>query len=961
MAHNNRSNPGDTWSMNKQLFHTTSVDSARKLTTSTTLEQKAWHNTVVGVKRSISEAFQPTKSDSQSEAESIKRFQSRSHSLPFRQTQRNLPRLQPSEIVTLRFDDEIGDDENSGPSEYTQRNMLGATPTDDVDPTLSLKWEDYDLPDTLVKRFGEMGVKCIYPWQRNCLMAPKVLSGEKNLIYSAPTGGGKSLVAEVIMFRRVLEAPRAKAILVLPYVALVLEKTRWLRNLVEGTIRPGSEVSESHKERNPWRERADAQAIRVVGFHGGSKIKASWNDFEIAVCTIEKANSMINTAIEEGVISDLQAVVLDEIHMIDDGHRGYLMELLTSKLLAINLSIQIIGMSATISNIDLLARWVDGYVYVTNYRPVPIDEHLVYDSQIYPAANTLSLIKMAKELKSDFRQASQGTQSPYGPRAIRAIRPSLHKELRDPVLNAVVALACETAGAGYGVLVFCSSRTGCESMAKWISRAMPSPQHLTLKVAEARQDLIEELRNLSTGLDHVLEQTIPCGVGFHHAGITTEERELIAAAYDSGVLKVCVATCSLAAGINLPARRVILHNARMGREFVGPSMLRQMRGRAGRKGKDEVGETYLCCRESELEHVVDLMHADLPAISSSLNTDERRVQRALLEAISIRLVASTETIHEYLSKTLLFHANPTLEIAELATKCIEILQSLDVIKYDADTEEYQATQLGTAIVASSFNLEDGLFIYRELQRALSAFVMDGDMHMFYTFTPVNVSEVAVNWQVFIDEAEMLNDSGQRVLEAVGIKMYHLIQLSRGSVLRENTPEEQEKARILKRFYLALQLRDLCSEIPVHMVAQKYDMPRGTVQTLAQTSQGFAAGMVKFCDIMGWGALSAVLDHFTDRLKAGARADLLELAKITFIKSRTARIFWDNGFRTVASIANAAPAELVPVLMQAQPNKLKIENNIAASNTKLLAKANIISNSANKLLQAQLEMYRWEEE
>jgi DNA polymerase theta len=57
------------------------------------------------------------------------------------------------------------------------------------------------------------------------------------------------------------------------------------------------------------------------------------------------------------------------------------------------------------------------------------------------------------------------------------------------------------------------------------------------------------------------------------AGMTTEERELIAQAYDQGVLKVIVATCSLAAGVNLPARRVIINGARMGRELVGPAML----------------------------------------------------------------------------------------------------------------------------------------------------------------------------------------------------------------------------------------------------------------------------------------------------------------------------------------------------------------------------------------------------
>lgn len=62
-------------------------------------------------------------------------------------------------------------------------------------------------------------------------------------------------------------------------------------------------------------------------------------------------------------------------------------------------------------------------------------------------------------------------------------------------------------------------------------------------------------------------------------------------------------------------------------------------------------------------------------------------------------------------------------------------------------------------------------------------------------------------------------------------------------------------------------------------------------------------------------MAAVLDHFSDRLNAGARSDLLALAKITFVKSRTARVFYDNGFKTVAAIANADPKELVPILIQ----------------------------------------------
>lgn len=168
-------------------------------------------------------------------------------------------------------------------------------------------------------------------------------------------------------------------------------------------------------------------------------------------------------------------------------------------------------------------------------------------------------------------------------------------------------------------------------------------------------------------------------------------------------------------------------------------------------------------------------------------------------------------------------------------------------------------------------------------------------------------------------------------------------------MKTSTPEQKELARVYHRFYLALQLQDICNEMPVYRVAQKYDMLRGTVQTLAQTCQGFAAGMIKFCEQMGWGVMASALDHFADRLKAGARSDLLALAKITFVKSRTARVFWDNGLRSIAAVANADPQELVPILMQAQPNKIRLESRDEQKyKEKLLNKAKVIADSANRL-------------
>ncbi|KAK0656733.1 P-loop containing nucleoside triphosphate hydrolase protein [Cercophora newfieldiana] len=833
------------------------------------------------------------------------------------------------------------------PSEYTQRREFPSTPTVFDDPLLSLSHPVYGLPGRLVDNFATLGIKTIYPWQKQCLLGPGLLQGEKNLVYFAPTGGGKSLVADVLMLKRVLEDRDAKAILVLPFVALVQEKVRWLRNVVGGISRQNDLGQQPPEGQRLWAARADKDTIRVVGFYGGSKIRATWVDFDIAVCTTEKANSLVNTAIEDCSVTRLKSVVLDEVHMIDDGHRGYILELMATKLLCLEQDVQIVAMSATLTNINLLKEWLRGHSYETHYRPIPIDEHLVYNGKIYPASTTTSLLKAITQVNTN-----PATQSCA--QALRTINTSSHNEFKDPVLNAVVALANETVRAGYGALVFSSSRGGCESDALLISRVLPAFQDAPLATQEKRADLLGNLRSLSTGLDPKLEQTIPVGVAFHHAGLTTEERELIANAYDAGVLKVCVATCSLAAGINLPARRVILHNARMGRDLVGPAMLRQMRGRAGRKGKDEVGETYLCCRQNDLEDVVDLMHADLPQIESCLISDRRRLQRALLEIIAIRLATSREALDDYASKTMLAYTTESDAIQQNLEESLEELRKVGFIEVD-NHYNYQATKLGKAIVTSSLDPEDGIFIHNELRKALQAFVLDGEMHVLYNFTPVHdLGSVGINWRVFWNEMQQLDESGLRVMTFLGLNPALVNKMLHGGTLKENTPEEKDTARRYYRFYLALQLRDLCNELPIHRVAQKYDMPRGSVQTLGQTCEGFAAGMIKFCEAMDWGAMASALDHFSDRLKAGARSDLLALAKITFVKSRTARIFWDNGFKSVAAVANADPNELLPVLLQSQPNKARLEaKDEQKYREKLLAKAKIIADSANRLWQIEM--------
>jgi DNA polymerase theta len=97
-------------------------------------------------------------------------------------------RLAPSIIVDLT--------EDKSQSEYSQRRAIAATPTTVLDPELTLAHPTYQLPRLLVHNLASLGIKEMYPWQKTCLKGPGLLSGSRNLVYCAPTGGGKSLVAD---------------------------------------------------------------------------------------------------------------------------------------------------------------------------------------------------------------------------------------------------------------------------------------------------------------------------------------------------------------------------------------------------------------------------------------------------------------------------------------------------------------------------------------------------------------------------------------------------------------------------------------------------------------------------------------------------------------------------------------------------------------------------------------------
>lgn len=277
----------------------------------------------------------------------------------------------------------------------------------------------WDLPTDILKTYSSKNLNSMFKWQVECLCNQNVLKNYKNLIYSAPTSAGKTLVAEILAIKTVFER-RKKVIFILPFVSIVREKMYYFQDLMGNT------------------------GIRVEGFMGSYNPPGGFSSVQIAICTIEKANNLINRLLEEGTLSDIGAILVDEVHLLGDPHRGYILELLLTKLIYISkkqdIKIQIIGMSATLPNLTILAKWLKAELYKTDFRPIPLYEQAVVGGDIFDV--NFSIMRKLQPLP----------------------------EIVNDTDN-ILQLCLETIKDSCSILIFCPTKNWCENLAQQIASA----------------------------------------------------------------------------------------------------------------------------------------------------------------------------------------------------------------------------------------------------------------------------------------------------------------------------------------------------------------------------------------------------------------------------------------------------------------------------------------------------------
>src|ERR687898_564014 len=388
-----------------------------------------------------------------------------------------------------------------------------------------------------------LGYLSLYPPQEQAVS--KGLLDGKNLLITTPTASGKTLVA-VIAALNVLRKGQ-KVVYLTPLRALTTEKFQDFRVLEDLDI-------------------FDRKIKVRVASSDYSSDGRSLAQADVIVLTNEKMDSLIRH--RTAWVHEVGLVVSDEVHLIGERERGPTLEMMLTKIRKLYSRAQLLALSATVENSNEIARWLGCDLVDSTWRPTKLVEG-VYEQGLLRFNN-------GKELRIE-RSSSSGANPP----------------------SAAIDIAVECIEAGGQALIFGETRKRTVSLAEKAasavyqrldSAARKSAAEVASKISEKGDD---------TQLTKVLAEVMSKGVGFHHAGLGTFARDTVEKSFKSGVIKLLTATPTLAAGVNLPARRVILASVfRYDMEYGGNMPIsvleyKQICGRAGRPSFDTFGEAVI--------------------------------------------------------------------------------------------------------------------------------------------------------------------------------------------------------------------------------------------------------------------------------------------------------------------------------------------------------------------------------
>ncbi len=567
--------------------------------------------------------------------------------------------------------------------------------------------------------------------------------------------------------------------------------------------------------------------------------------YDIVVATYERLDSILRH--RPTWLSRVGVFVIDEFHTIGDPERGPIVELIATR--ALYLGKQVVGLSATIGNPHSLARWLNAELVHVNWRPVKLVEGY-YDRF------------RSEIIFSDGRV----------------------EDVRGDLITHIVHKAMEE---DYQVLIFKQARRLTEGLATKIAPIVE--KYLEPQERRELEKLVEEYRvNARSRIEFdSLAPLILRGVAYHHAGLSSIARHIVEHAFRRKLIKIVVATPTLAAGINLPARRVVIFTRRYERGQLKPisiSEYKQMAGRAGRPQYDPYGEAIIAdAPPLEAKRYIEGRPEDV--VSRLWNEKALRIH--VLAAIASGYASTYREIVDFFSKTFGAQDVRFIMAQHMIARIVRELESMQMIVREGDS--FRATELGETVTK--------LYVDPLTANTILKYLKDRDrvVELYYltviALTPDFDRVRVLRYSELLDEALSLAEMG------------------------DIPPPPEEGSGVtsdewLRAYKIARILYDWINEIDEDTIIKNYGIGLGDLATIVDTATWLTHAAARICRTAGLHTHADALEKLRARIEHGVKEDALDLVRIRGIGRVRARILINAGIRTIEDLLRTPRSKLI---------------------------------------------------
>jgi helicase len=695
---------------------------------------------------------------------------------------------------------------------------------------------DLSIPEDVKQFLILKGIKELYPPQADAINTG-VLEG-KNLVLASPTASGKTLIAELCALKHVIER-RGKVLYLSPLRALAWEKF------------------EGFEEYNNIKKPGGGK-IRVGVSTGDLDSKSPWlEDYDIVITTNEKCDSLLRH--RNPWMGNVTLVIADEVHLIGD-ERGPTLEIALARLRQMNPEMQVLALSATIKNADEVAEWLKAQCVTTEWRPTKLYEGVAHGNTVI------------------FRDGT-----------VKRLRPLNTQDALNIAMNSVLD--------GGQALIFVESRRRAESMAREAAIALSGTQS---RKTQADLDGLAseiEVHGEKTSLTDSLSLAVSKGASFHHAGLNTEHRRIIERAFKAGALRILTATPTLAAGVNLPARTVVIGNYK--RFVAGYGMYpitvleyKQMSGRAGRPQYDPYGEAILIASSSDEQDQLmeNYILADPERLYSRL-AQESALRGHTLAAIASDYAHTEQGLLDFLGGTFYGFNYPTASIKLITTGVLRYLLKEDMLQEKGSY--LYATDFGRRVSELYIDPLTAVVLRDGLRRGAMDVTDFTWLHLI-CHTP-NMKPILRPRRGDLDMVETYAEERQ---EEFAIPV------------NQESGDYIERDQFLGEVKTAMVLNDWINEKTEADILEQHGVQPGDRYAAVHNAEWLLHSAHEIADIVGAPDHRRQLGELNDRVKHGVTKKLLPLIRLKGIGRIRARVLYKSGLTGIAELKRAPLQRLV---------------------------------------------------